>query len=534
MHAKNLNDLGGGSASGMLSDRALWAPDNVALMFEGAQWTFREWDEQATRVAAGLIAVGMKPGDVVASFLTNRPEYLFANYGGNRAGLVGVSCNTGFKGAFLHFPIDHSGATLLITEARLGDAVMTMDPLPASLATIVYLDGVPERVPPGVTALSWDDLLAGGAPGQAFPTVRPSDTVAISFTSGTTGRSKGVLGPSLQGLVMGREAAHAFELTPRDRLYTCMPLFHGMAQVTTGYAAMYAGATMVLSRGFSVTRFWQEIREAEATQASALGSMMHMLMTAPPSAADRAHRVTRVFSAPAPPDVLYKFERRFGVHVIEGYGSTEIKNVLYNPMQGRKIGSMGKPTASSILEIHDDGGHKLPPGQVGEIVYRPRLPDIMLKEYYREPAKTLANMRGLWWRTGDMGWMDEDGFFYFHDRTADRLRRRGENISSAEVEGVLSAFPAVAEAAAVAVQSDVGEDEVMVVLEAAGEPDWRAVFDHCTARLPRFMVPRYYRVLRPLPRTATGKVQKAVLRAQGLTADTWDHVAEGLRIEKQT
>ena len=533
MYANNLNDLGGGSASGMLSDRALWAPDNVALMFEGESWTFGDWDEQATRVAAGLVALGMKPGDVVASFLTNRPEYLFATYGGNRAGLVGVSCNTGFKGAFLRFPIDFSEAKLLITEARLGEAVMTMDPVPATLRTIVYLDGVPDRVPAGIAALSWDELVAGGLPGQAFPKVRPSDTVAISFTSGTTGRSKGVLGPSLQGLVMGREAAQAFQLTPRDRLYTCMPLFHGMAQVTTGYAAMYAGATMVLSRGFSVTRFWQELRDSEATQASALGSMMHMLMTAPPSPADYEHRVTRVFSAPAPADVLYKFERRFGVHVIEGYGSTEIKNVLYNPMQGRKIGSMGKPTASSILEIHDDEGHALPPGHVGEIVYRPRLPNIMLKEYYKEPEKTLANMRGLWWRTGDMGWTDEDGFFFFHDRTADRLRRRGENISSAEVEGVLSAFPGVTEAAAVAVRSDIGEDEVMVVLETASDPDWVAVFNHCTTRMPRFMVPRYYRVVRPLPRTATGKVQKAVLRDQGLTADTWDHVAAGLHVVKQ-
>ncbi len=533
MHANNLNDLGGGSASGVLSDRAAWAPDNVALMFEGESWTFGQWDANATRIAAGLIALGLQPGDVVASFMTNRPEYLFATYGGNRAGLVGVSCNTGFKGAFLHFPIDYSGARLLITEARLGEAVMTMDPFPAALTTIVYIDGVPDRVPPGVTALSWDDLLAGGAPGQVFPAIRPSDTVAISFTSGTTGRSKGVLGPNLQGLVMGREAAQAFALTPRDRLYTCMPLFHGMAQVTTGYAAMYAGATMVLSRGFSVSRFWQEIRDFEATQASALGSMMHMLMTAPPDKLDREHKVTRIFSAPAPADVLYKFERRFGVHVIEGYGSTEIKNVLYNPLQGRKIGSMGKPTATTILEIHDDEGYAVAAGQVGEIVYRPRMPNIMLKEYFKEPAKTLANMRGLWWRTGDMGWMDEDGFFYFHDRTADRLRRRGENISSTEVEGVLAAFPGVAEAAAIAVSSEMGEDEVMVVLEAAAELDWIAVFKHCTARMPRFMVPRYYRVLAPLPRTATGKVQKAMLRDQGLTGDTWDHVAAGLRVERQ-
>lgn len=532
MIAHDLNDVGGGSASGMLASRAGWAPDNVALVFDGRDVTYGEFDALASRAAAGLLALGPQRGDVVATFMTNRLEYLFNGYGVNRAGLVTVSVNAGFKAGFLHTILDHSEAVVLVTEARMAPALATMEALPARLRTIVYVDGVPDVVPAGITALSWDDMLAGGDPDPTFPVLKPGDTCAISYTSGTTGLSKGVVSPNLQGVMMGKEAADAFALTPRDRLYTCMPLFHGMAQVTTGYAAVYAGATMVLSRGFSVTRFWDEIRDSGATQASALGSMMHMLMTAPPSPFDRDHQVTRIFSAPAPANVLYRFERRFGTHVIEGYGSTEIKNVLYNPVLGRKIGSMGTPTATTMLEIHDEDGNSLPPGHVGEIVYRPRVPNIMLKQYYKEPEKTLANIRGLWWRTGDMGSMDADGFFYFYDRTADRLRRRGENISSAEVEGVLAAYPGVAEAAAVAVHSDIGEDEVMVVIESAINLDMAAVFAHCALHMPRFMVPRYYRVLQPLPRTATGKVQKALLRDQGTTTDTWDHVAAGLVVQR--
>ena len=248
---------------------------------------------------------------------------------------------------------------------------MTMGAIP-SLRFIVYVDGIPAEVPPGITALSWDDLLRAGNANQTFPTLLPGDLCAISFTSGTTGRSKGVLSPNLQGIVMGREAAIANAITPRDRMYTCMPLFHGMAQVTTGYAAVYAGATIVLSRRFSVTGYWDEIRKSHATQASALGSMLQMLLAPPPSSSDSEHVCSRIFSAPAPPEVLYKFERRFATHVIEGYGSTEIKNVLYNPLDARKIGSMGKPTATTILEVHDPDGNRVNPGEIGEMSIAPK------------------------------------------------------------------------------------------------------------------------------------------------------------------
>ena len=332
----------------------------------------------------------------------------------------------------------------------------------------------------------------------------------------------------------GKEAATAFEINTRDRLYTCMPLFHGMAQVTTHYAAIYAGATLVLSRRFSVSQFWNEIRSSGATQTSVLGSMLLMLLTPSPSSADLEHSCTRMFSAPAPQDVVYRFERRYGVDVIGGYGLTEIKNVLYNPRGARKAGSLGKPTATSIVEIHDEAGNALGPGLIGEIVYRPTLANIMLKGYYKEPEKTLENMRGLWWHTGDTGSMDADGYFYFFDRTSDRLRRRGENVSSAEIESVVGMFPRVREAAAVATHSDLGEDEIMVVLEIDGsqEMDYESLFEHCCTLMPRFMVPRYYRSIDELPRTPTGKVRKVALREQGVTATTWDHVTAGLKVPR--
>ncbi len=533
MNETELRDLGGGTLSGLIASRARYAPDNVMLAFEGQESTYAEMDRMVSRVAAGFVALGLTPGLVAAGFMTNRPEYFHFSWGVNRAGLTSTSINTGFKAGFLHYPLAHAEVAVLVTEKRLGPALMTVDAYPPTLKTIIFVDGVPDEVPAGVGTIAWEDFLALGQADAVFPTRAPSDISAISFTSGTTGRSKGVIGPNLQGVVMGREAAAAFHLTPTDRLYTCMPLFHGMAQVTTGIAAIYAGATIVLARGFSASRWWDDMRETGATQASGLGSMLHMILARPPADNDRDHKVTRIFSAPAPADVLYRFERRFGVHLIEGYGSTEIKNVMYNPMIGRKIGSMGRPTATSIIEVHDDGGRRVPPGHVGEIVYRPKSPDIMMKGYFKEPEKTLEGMRGLWWHTGDMGSEDEDGFFWFHDRTSDRLRRRGENISSMELEGAVSSFPGITETAAVAVRSDVGEDEVLAVIETQGEIDFVALVAHCAATMPRFMVPRYYRTLAVLPRTPTGKVQKTELRGIGLTDDTFDHVAAGIDIKRQ-
>ena len=527
MNRHDLQDLGGGTLSGLLASRAGWAPHNPYLVFEGRTWTYGEMDAQASVVASGLMALGIAPGTVAATFMTNRPENLLSGFGGGRAGLVRTPVNTAYKGALLEHVLTHSEAQLLFTEAALNDALKTVDPLPPGLRTVIYADEVPADPPRGVTAIAWADLLAAATARPVFPEVAPHDVGGIGYTSGTTGRSKGVVSPNLQPVVMARETAAAFGVSARDRMYTCMPLFHGMAQVTTCTTALYAGACVVLSPRFSVTRFWDEVREADATQFCCLGSIMHMLLTLPPSDLDRAHRVERVFSAPAPPEVLYRFEARFGVHVIEGYGQTEIKNVLYNPVAGRKIGSMGKPTASTIMEIHDEHGNAVGSGVVGELVYRPKLANIMMKGYLKEPEKTLAGTRDLWWHTGDMASMDADGFFYYFDRKTDSLRRRGENISSQELESLVATFPGVKEAAAVAAPSEVGEDELLVVLEVdqPEQLDREALVAHCRNVMPKFMVPRYFRLMLVLPRTPTGKVQKVLLREQGVTADTWDIAA---------
>ncbi|MFB7085723.1 AMP-binding protein [Streptomyces sp. NPDC056296] len=532
----DLRDLGGGTIGGLLAARAAAAPGNLALIFEDQRFTYRDIDQQATEVAAGLLALGLQPGDAAASFLSNRPECLTSWIGTTRAGMLQVPVNTAYKGAFLQQQLTHCSAKAVVTEAALADALWTVEEWPSAVNTVIFLDGIPDTVPDtGLHLLSWQDLLALGKSPVILPEVGPASSCSIAYTSGTTGHSKGVVSPHLAAVTMAREAAVAFDLTPRDRVYSCLPMFHGAAAVASGLAAIYAGATFVLSPRFSASGFWDEIRATGATQFNALGPLLPILLAQPPTTADREHAVTRVFAAPAPPEVLYPFEERFGVHIIEGYGQTEIKNVMYNPRHGRKVGSLGKPTASSLIEIHDERGTPLPPDTVGEIVYRPKQADIMLTQYLNDPAATLQGMAGLWWHTGDLGYQDHDGFFHFVDRKKDALRRRGENISSADLEAALLTFPGISDAAAIAVRSELGEDEVLAVIDVADPDnfDLHALYRHCDTALPRFMVPRYYRVTTGLPRTPTGKIRKVTLRQDGLTEDTFDAHAAGLTPTRQ-
>ncbi|GAB3158346.1 AMP-binding protein [Amycolatopsis stemonae] len=528
----DLSSLGGGTVGGLLADRAGRTPGKPALLFEDEQLSYAELDAMASAVARGLLGLGITPGTSVGVFLHNRTEVLGAFFGIARAGLVEVPVNTAYKGAFLEHALGHTDVRVLLTEPGLLDLVAALPERPRALRTIVLLaDELPAGVSlPGVEMLTWNAMLARGDAATPFPEIGLGDPVGIMLTSGTTGRSKGAVYPALMPVVAAHEFAVAMETTADERLYTCLPLFHGAAKINISLHAVAAGATIVLGRRFSASRFWDEIRRHDVTQFNALGSVLPMLLAQPASDRDRDHPARKVFAAPAPPPVLTAVEERFGVHVVEGYGLTEIKTIVWNPIQRRKIGSMGVASATTLLEVHDDLGFPVAPGQVGEIVYRPRVPHVMFSGYYRQPEATVETSRDLWWHTGDLGFADEDGYFYFVDRKKDALRRRGENVSSQEVEAILLGHPAVAEAAAIGVASDLGEQEVLAVIQVAdgAEIDLKDLFAHCDRSMPHFMVPRYYRLVDEFPATPTGKIRKAALREAGLTDDAWDAEAAGL------
>jgi crotonobetaine/carnitine-CoA ligase len=324
------------------------------------------------------------------------------------------------------------------------------------------------------------------------------------------------------------------EYTEEDVLYNTLPLFHGNAQLLSTMPALMSGARMVLAERFSASRFWSDVRKYGCTEFNYIGGILPILLKADPRPDDRDNPLRVLFGGGCPPHLFDEVEKRFGVTLLEGYGMSEIGLPLLNTLKERKPGTCGKPVYGCQVKLVDDYGLEVGPGVPGELLLRNREPYTMLLEYYKMPEKTVEAWRDLWYNTGDYLVMDADGYFNFVDRKKDALRRRGENISSQEVEKVFAGHPAVLECAAVGVKSDMAEDEVMICLSPRpGEsltPE--ALLDYAQERMAYFMVPRYVRIMEALPKTPTEKVQKAALREAGVTPGTWDREAAGYEVKK--
>ena len=354
-----------------------------------------------------------------------------------------------------------------------------------------------------------------------------TDDARIMFTSGTTGRSKGVIKQNAADYYSARSAIEAISVTADDTLFSCLPLFHSNAQVISAYPALIAGCRVVFAERFSGSRFWQQVRDAEATSFTSIGAMIYFLWNQPASERDRAHRVTRVLAAPAPKDIYEQFEERFGIRFVEGYGLTETGVVTWMPPdRPPRLGSCGTAAPGYDVTIVEPGTDlPLPPDTPGEIVVDMKVPNIVMRAYYGMPEKTAEDFRNLKLHTGDLGRMDEDGYVYFMDRVKDYIRRRGENVSSMEVEKIAADHPAIAEAACIGIPAGEGasaEDEIMVVaVPAEHEPDPDEFLRWMAERMPYFMVPLYLRFTDALPKTPTQRVQKVRLREEGITSETF-------------
>jgi crotonobetaine/carnitine-CoA ligase len=309
------------------------------------------------------------------------------------------------------------------------------------------------------------------------------------------------------------------DLGEDDRLMTPLPLFHINAQAYSTMGAIASGATLVLLERFSASRFWADARRYGATQANVIGSMLALLAKAPPAPEDRAHRLRLVYGAPVPRDLFEPFERRFGVTLLEGYGLSECTFGTILPLRGvRKAGSMGLPRGLPSREIRNEmrviapDGRECGPGEAGEILIRN---PVVMAGYHADPVATAQALRDGWLWTGDWGYRDADGYFYFVDRRKDVIRRRGENVSSGEVEAVLDAHPGVLESAVVGVPSALSEDDVVAVVvpRPGTAPAEEELIRWCATHLARFKVPSRVILAESLPKTPTAKVQKDRLRA---------------------
>ncbi|MGD9862598.1 MAG: AMP-binding protein [Pseudodonghicola sp.] len=504
---------------GLLDQQASRHGERPFLNFGGIDYSFADLDAMSRRAAAGLAALGVAKGDRVALMLDNCVAYLALWFGLSRLGAVEVPLNTGHRGAVLSHMLRLSKARVIVIEPAL---------IPALEEVARDLNHPPRMVVRGTApvegAVSLDTLMATtDTPPEVA--VSPSDPYAIMFTSGTTGVSKGALMPQGYALNAARQICEATGYSETDCLYNALPLFHGNAQILSALPALMAGARTVLCERFSASRFWDDIRAHDCTAFNYIGTILSVLMKAPEGPADRDNPLRVMMGAGAGKGLFEAFEARFGVSLIEGYGMSEIGVPITSDPDRKRPGSCGRQTPHYDLMLVDRHGQPITaPDTPGELLVRPKRPNGMMIEYVEMPEKTVEAFRDLWFHTGDLLQRDADGFWYFVDRDKDALRRRGENISSFEVERVINEMPAVAECAVIPVPSDLGEDDVMVcvVPRDGAEVTGAAVRDHCRSKMADFMLPRYVRLLASLPKTATARVEKHKLKAEGVTADTWD------------
>jgi carnitine-CoA ligase len=482
--------------------------------------TFSEFADDVGRLAGALGQEGVRQGDRVAVLMHNTLACLHSWFAVNQAGGVWAPLNTEFRGAGLAHAIGVARPSLLICDYELLDRVC--DPLVSEAASACRL--VVANAPPScTTGYARMESWYRGEPGPV-PLNPATDLSALLYTSGTTGRSKACALSHRYFTSQARIAIRDFGLRHDDVLYSPFPLFHADATALTTVPALLTGATAAIGRRFSASRFWPEVKEAGATVFDFMGATLTILNKAAPTPEDADNPVRLAWGVPVPswaPD----FERRFGLQVLEVYGSTEANLPATQRFDsGRVPGSCGRPTPEFEIRIADEAGDEVEPGQVGEILTRPKKAHTMFEGYFGMAEATAEAFSGLWFHTGDFGRMDRDGNLFFVGRKKDSIRRRGENISAFEVEEGLNAHAAVLESAAYGVPSDLSEEDVKVsvVLRPDTHVSHSEILRFCMDTMPRFQVPRYIEIIAALPKTPTGKVAKELLRSRPFNGGTWD------------
>ncbi|MCX6584164.1 MAG: AMP-binding protein [Candidatus Aminicenantes bacterium] len=518
----------------LLKSKAEQYGNREFFRFNDQVFGFRDLDRESNKIAAGLQRLGVAKGDKVAIEMGNRPEFLFLWFGLCKLGAVEVPINTSHRGDLLSYMINQSDCRFMVVDsAYLDRAAPVMKGLP-KIEKVLVLKGRGENLPK-LNKPTFDFLEVMDNDGGYTPVdVIWADPYAIMYTSGTTGPSRGALMPHNYAVHMGETVSNAVEYTEKDCLYTVLPLFHGNAQVLSTIPALMNGARMILRERFSAGHFWDDVKKYGCTEFNFIGAILPILFKADPKPDDADNPLRAMLGGGAPMDQFGAIEKRFGVTLIEGYGMSEIGLPLMNTLRVRKSATCGRPLPDYTVKVVDENGVEVGPNVPGELLVRHLKPNCMLIEYYNMPGKTIEAWKDLWFHTGDYLYYDEDGYFHFVDRKKDALRRRGENISSYEVEKVINAHPAVLESAAVAAVSEMGEDEVMVCLRLKPgkklEPE--ELMTYCEGQMAYFMIPRYVRYMDELPKTPTERVEKYRLREQGITRDTWDREKAGYKLKK--
>jgi carnitine-CoA ligase len=505
----------------VLDRRAEQHPDRVMMSIAGVDVTFEQMRQRSRAAASKLAGLGVGRGDCVALFTATCPEWVYFWLGAARIGAVSAAVNAANKGDFLLHTLRLSRAKVILTDAERRSRV---DEVAGQLDTVT------------------DVVVQGDSLADALsrPPERPvadspaglADVGVLFYTSGTTGPSKAFATTWHYLFTVAATAAAAWEFGPAEVLWTAMPLFH-LSAAPSVLAPMLVGGTTVLAKAFHPGEVWDDIRARGAIGFAGAGAMVSMLQNLPADPRDAQLPLRFISAAPIDANSYHEIEKRYGCRIVTMYGMTEAFPIAVKGVADEGVpGTSGRPNPNFDVRIVDERGDPLPTGTVGEIACRPRHPHVMSEGYVSQGSRVEPHPE--WFRTGDLGRLDADQNLAYVDRVKDSLRRRGENVSSVEVEAVVMRHPAVAEAAAVGVPSELGEDDILLIvtLRPGVTLDCAELLDFCAARMPYFCVPRFVEAVDELPKNVIGRIRKDLLRNRGLNEAVWDREEHGYIVSR--
>lgn len=510
-------------------------PNRPWIVTDDGRATYADVDLLSNRIANGLLGLGLMAADAVLVLMVDSIDYIALWVALSKIGAIEIPINVNYRGDILRHVINDSRAGFIVVGSELSGRVVDLaGDLPRLRSAIIH-GGLPVGEMEGVAAVPFHAIVAGDHPIGHEPNGR--DLMSVMYTSGTTGPSKGVTICHAHAYCYATATVELLDIVPSDVYFAAgLPMFHVAGKWGVFLATAIVGCTAAMPGRFSASRFWEVVDRFGGTKAFLLGVMGNLLQRQPPAVDDRKHSLKKVVMAPLLADAK-TFVERFDIHLCTAFGATEFNTpiLLHNADDAPDAACVGR-VRSDLFEVRilDDNDDEVGPNELGELVVRSKFPWLITPGYWHQPEATLKAWRNLWFHTGDLGKYDEQGLFYFVDRKKDAIRRRGENISSMEVEGIVCQHRAVQECAVYPVASEFTEQEVMVAIVSKHDAivDPVDLMRFLEAKMPYFMVPRYVDFVTSLPKTPSGKITKVDLRTRGLTPTTWDRETAGLKLNR--